>query len=199
MKNKNYWDSFYKEKLNIENESNFANFVFDELKRTNIQNVKLLDIACGNGRDTKYFSKNGIKSKGIDLSFEGNKDFDFEKKDVFDIDFSKFNVFYLRFFVHTITENDLDVLIKKFVDSANKNSLIFIETRSTTGITDEEKSETFFKSSIGDKHFRMLYSKTYLDKKFQNNFEIIHSSESNEYAIFKQDKPFCLRYILKVN
>ena len=74
-----------------------------------------------------------------------------------------------------------------------KNSIFYFETRSTREITNEEKSETNFKSSIGEKHFRLLYSLEYLKSKLENSFNIIDIEESNEFAIYKTDKPYVIR------
>jgi hypothetical protein len=75
-------------------------------------------------------------------------------------------------------------------------TLIAFETRSTTNITKEDKLETFFKSPIGDEHFRMLYSKNYMDNML-DNFIILESSDSADVAKFKTENPFCLRYFIK--
>ena len=78
----------------------------------------------------------------------------------------------------------------------DKKVVIFIETRSSKGITDEAKSETFFKSSIGEEHFRLLYSQDYLSKKLEENFKIISVFEGEGCSIYKGEDPVCLRYIL---
>jgi hypothetical protein len=86
-----------------------------------------------------------------------------------DFDYSDYDLFYLRFVVHALKEEEFDSLINNIL-KLKKKVLIFIETRSSRDITNEEKSETFFKSSIGDKHFRLLYSKKYLDDKLSKYF-----------------------------
>ena len=68
MINKKYWDGFYKSNnLTIE-ESSFSKLTYNFIKENNLLDNKVLDIACGNGRDTFYFSKMNINSTGIDLS-----------------------------------------------------------------------------------------------------------------------------------
>lgn len=63
-----YWDKFYKEKrLGVEDiPSQFSAFVLGEFGRT--ENVSLIDIGCGNGRDTFFFAKHLSRVIGIDGS-----------------------------------------------------------------------------------------------------------------------------------
>lgn len=198
MVNRQYWDNFYKNDFCPTKQSAFSLFVAEEIKKRTLKNIKIIDIACGNGRDTKFFS-NFYDTKGIDLSFIGDNTFNYEKANMFEYDYSNFNVFYLRFVVHSMTEEELGELIDIFVkQKTQEDKYIFIETRSITGKADGEKKETFYKSSIGKEHYRMLYSKKYLDQKFKKHFTVEYSSESNEYSIYNGEKPFCIRYILKI-
>ena len=59
-------------------------------------------------------------------------------------------------------------------------SILVAETRSTKGVTNEAKSKTFFKSSIGKEHFRMLYSLEYLFNKLSSNFYVSYIEECND-------------------
>ena len=77
------------------------------------------------------------------------------------------------------------------------NAYVFIETRSSKGVTDEIKSETYFKSAVGKEHFRMLYSKDYLSKKLEKSFEIIYVEENTGFSALNGLDPVCIRYILK--
>lgn len=199
MINKEYWDNFYENDLNdITHETSFATFTVEYLKSQEfLGEIKLIDIACGNGRDTNFFSKNGFCATGIDLSSNvKNKNFIFIKDDIFNHDLTAYNVFYLRFVVHSFNEIELNKLIDK-IKKLKHDYLIFIETRSTTNITHDEKKETFFKSSIGNSHYRLLYSFNYLTNKFSPHFHVLYSLEDNNLAIHGEDNPYCIRYVLK--
>ena len=52
----NYWDTYYKNNKKIK-ESSFARFVIKKIDK----NSKIIDIGCGNGRDSFFFSKNDLK------------------------------------------------------------------------------------------------------------------------------------------
>ena len=63
-----YWNNFYK-KFNIKKNSNFSDFI---LKKIN-KKKKLLEIGCGNGRDTFFFLKKDILCKAFDVSLTAIK------------------------------------------------------------------------------------------------------------------------------
>jgi SAM-dependent methyltransferase len=197
METKEYWDDFYKKNLAPIKESNFAQVIFEYLQKNKLTNLKLIDIACGNGRDTFFFSQNGIDSTGIDISVQPQaKSPIFIKENILTFDYLAYDLIYMRFIVHALNEDDLDILLTKLKQST-KNQYIFIETRSSKGITDERKSETYFKSSIGEEHFRMLYSESYLTEKLEKYFTIEQVDEAQGFSIYKNEDPFCIRYILR--
>lgn len=193
MINKEYWDNFYNNNKVTNEETSFARYTLDYINNNNIKG-DMIDIACGNGRDSSFFKNNDINTTGLDLSINiEDSNFKFIKGDLLDFDYYNYNIAYLRFVVHALKEEEFDLLINNL--SKNKNIYIFIETRSSRDITNEDISETFFKSSIGEKHFRLLYSKKYLDDKLSKEFNILESSEG-KYSKFGSDDPYCIRYIL---
>ena len=197
METKEYWDNFYKKNLAPHNESNFAKSTLTYIQKNKLGDLKLIDLACGNGRDTFFFSRNGIDVTGIDISVQPKADSPiFLKENILTFDYSEYNLIYLRFIVHALKEDDLDRLLTK-LKLANKNQYIFIETRSSKGISDESKTETYFKSAIGEEHFRMLYSEAYLTDKLKNHFLIEQIEEAQGFSIYKDEDPFCIRYILR--
>lgn len=60
-----YWNKFYQNFSVTKKYSNFASFV---IKKINKNSDLLLDIGCGNGRDTFFFIKNKVRAIGIDQS-----------------------------------------------------------------------------------------------------------------------------------
>jgi tellurite methyltransferase len=105
-----YWDSYYNKKIKFK-ESSFARFVFKYIGK--LKNKKLIDIGCGNGRDSIFFSKKEYFVTGIDISSTAiinnsvmeSKYLSFSK---FDIEKNtttkKYDIIYSRFFIHTLTE-----------------------------------------------------------------------------------------------
>lgn len=197
--NESYWPDFYaKHSQCLATPSPFAEFALGFVKtQPGSPRKKLLDIGCGNGRDSKFFAQEGLDVFAVDsFSSPDAGNFRFARCDILDFESKGFDFYYLRFVLHTLTEDQADQLLSKLGNSA-PNSLIFIETRSSMGITNEDKSETYFKSPIGEEHFRMLYSKNYLDQKLLQNFLIVDSIEGAGLAVFGAEDPVCLRYVLK--
>lgn len=62
-----YWETFYQSLANpeLDSESNFAHWV---LARQCTTEATIIDLGCGNGRDSVYFAKSGRKIIGIDQS-----------------------------------------------------------------------------------------------------------------------------------
>ncbi|RFC55025.1 class I SAM-dependent methyltransferase [Brumimicrobium aurantiacum] len=199
FENKSYWDEFYKSNKDLNKESAFARFVYEDLEKRdlNLDAINMVDLGCGNLRDTKYFHSKGINIEGVDLSSNQNdSSIKTYNKSVLDVDLKPYNVFYARFFIHSIKEEIFDELLEK-IKGESENYIFYIETRSTKNITNDKKSITFFKSAIGDKHYRYLYSKEYFESKLAPQFNIDYMIEDNGVAIYKEEDPYCLRVILK--
>lgn len=198
--NEAYWNNFYSISKELPFEpSNFSTYALQFLQSQSAKEsqVHILDLGCGNGRDAYFFSSKGYKVTGIDPASQIETDkFQFIQKNVFDLKLRGFDVYYLRFVIHALLESDCDRLLAK-LSLLPPDALIMFETRSTANITSEEKSATFFRSPIGDEHFRMLYSKDYMDRKLSESFTILKSSDSADVAVFKSENPFCLRYIIQ--
>jgi len=122
-------------------------FLQSQLKKNSQKHI--LDLGCGNGRDSYFFSSKGYKVTGIDPSSQIETDkFQFIQKNVFELELKGFDIYYLRFVIHTLIESDCDQLFAKFA-LLPPEALIMFETRSTKNITNEEKLETCFRSLCG--------------------------------------------------
>ena len=62
---KRNWVKFYKDKQAPEQPSSFAEFIMSK----NLKGNRLIDLGCGNGRDTKLLNK-GYIAVGVDLNIE---------------------------------------------------------------------------------------------------------------------------------
>lgn len=198
MKNKNdeYWEEFYRANYHIDAESPFARFVYQYLQENGLTPRPLIDVACGNGRDSKFFARQGCRVTSIDKHcLVEHPAIDFQKVDMFDFDFAGFELIYLRFVLHTLTEDETDRLLAKLHDST-KSARIFIETRSIRGIGEGDKLETNLKLAVGDRHYRMLYSCDYLTEKVRRRFRVAYATEGKDLAPFKDENPFVIRYVL---
>lgn len=190
-----YWNYYYSTYDSPTHNSSFSEFVLNDLKN----NARILDIGCGNGRDTYFFEKNGYNVTGLDIcNIPGFLGKNLIINDVLNINYI-YDIYYCRFFIHTLTEEHLDSFLLKLSNGLKKNDLVYIETRSTKGVCNCLKCETNFKSSIGEEHFRMLYSTKYLSDKLVKLFKISLIEESDEFAVYKNEKPFVIRIKLSKN
>ena len=62
----NYWETYYGKNSKFK-ESSFARFVFNKIKGKK-KYKNLIDIGCGNGRDSIFFNKKNLDVLGIDIS-----------------------------------------------------------------------------------------------------------------------------------
>ena len=182
-----YWKNFYTT-YNEMSPSNFSFFVLDFLKQTCNNNIKILELGCGNGKDTYNLSRH-YTTTGVDVSCKPHdkENSNFILGDMISIDKAQYNVIYSRFTFHSINDALQDQLIKS-IDKPN--TLLRIETRSVKG----QNTERFH----GDNHYRNLTNidtlKTMIAK---YNFEILYCKESDGCAVYKTEDPICIRLICK--
>ncbi|OUW74340.1 MAG: hypothetical protein CBD76_00275 [Pelagibacteraceae bacterium TMED216] len=172
-KENQYWNDYYNSKTKRHPNSEFSEFVLDKIEKES----SLIDIGCGDGRDTHFFSENKIFSKGIDFSQEtikqnkplSNKYLSFEHMDLQSINelHETFDYAYCRFIFHSITEKIESKLL--FWLSSNIKKNIFIETR----ILDFENREENLN------HYRRFFSEDDLINKMKKNKLIVNYSETS--------------------
>jgi len=182
-----YWSTFYKN-FNETTPSDFASFIIKYFNEYARKPLHILDVGCGNGRDSYYLSKYQPVT-GIDISnipSNTNPQLRFIQGDMLEIDKNPYDVIYSRFTFHSITNEQQENLIQ----SIEPNTFLCIETRS---ITDKDQHRTF-----GDTHYRNLTDMDYLVELLQKyHFTILYSIESKDLAVYKDENPTCIRIICK--
>ena len=213
MKKNSYWNSYYKkiEFFNIK-PSSFSKFCYNRfIKSTKKKDI--LDIGCGNGRDTIFFFKKGLKVVGVDKSatakkinrnrFSSNKNLFFYKKDINKFDFKKigkFDFIYLRFFLHAINFKTQKNLFKHLCNLKKKRgTLIMLEFR-----TDKDplinKGKKLSKNETFTNHYRRFINVKNTLKYFSMlSFKVIYILEKRGLSTRKNDNPVLCRLILKIN
>ncbi len=197
-----YWDFFYNKKYSsqLNFPSQFATFTIGEKKLEN----NLVEIGCGTGRDSYFFSsyfdnvfafdkskvaiKNNLKKykkvKNLNFfEFDINNEFNFPKI------VKKNKILYARFFLHSLK----DVEIKKFVTLSkkilNSKEKIFLEYRS---INDKTKKKVF------KGHYRNFLKSSTIKKIFeQKSFKLIYNIQGKGFAKFKNEDAFVVRQIFE--
>ena len=161
-----FWGEYYN-RVNIPMESSsFAQFC---LPHINLSDDKILDICCGNGRDSKFFSSKGINTSAfdihsIDLPGVNFKTLNLEDKGHnFSYEDGTFGSVYSRFVLHAVPEILEDYILINSNRVLKDGGLLFIEARSDSG----QISDSL------DPHYRRLINIDVLIEKLKNlNFEI---------------------------
>ena len=190
MCDKIYWNNFYKNNNNLIKEpSSFCLFIMKFFE--NNTDLNILEIGCGNGRDSLYMSKK-YNVTGIDtslcLDLKNSEKCKFINVDFCRYDKTNFNFLYSRFSFHSITNKDHELLL----ESVKSNTYLCIETRSDKNKFDKK----YHKLDHYRNYTNIDYLKSLLDK---HNFEIIYVEEKNNFAKYKDENPVCIRLISKKN
>ena len=216
IKLKNHWEDYYKTKKNNSVwqtfPSQFAIFTLSNVKEKN----SLLEIGCGNGRDSLFFSnyfnnvlcvdyssnaidiinkkiskKNNIKANILDL-------YNDEKVDIFSKLYSKsFNIIYGRFFLHAINKSGEINFWKIANHVLKKEGKVFVEYRNNLD-SRKKLGKILSDNERQDGHYRRFINNDNLlnrAKKFSNLKEeyFIHGIGFSKY--FDED-PNVSRLIL---
>ena len=202
-----YWDTYYNKKIKFK-ESSFARFVLKYIGKS--KNKKLIDIGCGNGRDSIFFSNKGYIVTGIDISKTAitnnsimeNKNLSFSKFDIEnDTTTKKFDIIYSRFFIHALSEKGEIKLIKLIKKIKKKNTYVFLEFRNSNDEifkkVKDKKHNDFV--NFGKGHFRRIINTRFFIKNFINKTKAknLYTKSSKNLSIVKGDNPNLSRVIFK--
>jgi tellurite methyltransferase len=177
---KNYWNSYYNKNLAPIKPSAFAEECFGIIKK----GLPVLEIGCGNCRDSNFFS---LKNPVIAVDQSSNKDFSdpkvfFIKSSIENLPDIKSHYIYSRFFLHAIDEDAENI----FFDYIKRNCKeFFIEARSDKSIF------------VGD-HYRRFINLNELEKKLDSYGFTFSYIESTGLAEFENDDPYIIRIFGKV-
>lgn len=209
---KKYWDKFYATKLlGIEDiPSQFAAFVLSEFSGVKT----IIDIGCGNGRDSFFFSRHVCNVFGIDASQSAidycNKKkryFGFNKPVFCCLDLSKLDscidfldsiqdelqdsVLYARFVLHAIDEGVEKNFLKLASFVSKKGGVIAVEFR--THRDEQQQKET-------SAHYRRYINPLdFIDRARAAGLNISYYTEGFGLAKYKSDDAHVARCIFQSN
>lgn len=209
--NEVYWNGFYKHIFLEREPSSFCEFV---LQNEHVKSGEtLVDIGCGNGRDTFGFLTHGLKAVGVDSSrsaieanisfaekFEGlRSDFRIVNVNQFDklVDFKDYDAIYARFFLHSITEADQAVFFK-FLTELKQGAAVLLEFRT-------DKDPMFKRSGkkisategITDHYRRYVNFDQFCQDLINLNFELAFAEEKDGLSVRGDDNPFLARIVAR--
>ncbi|MBH10751.1 MAG: hypothetical protein CMG74_10460 [Candidatus Marinimicrobia bacterium] len=210
---KKYWNKYYKnhgKDVELISASSFAQFC---IKRFLKDKKTILELGSGNGRDAFYFLTKGHKVIALDQSHIGLevdykldkfesirsniilKSCDFVKEDF--SQFGSIDVFYSRFTLHAINNDDEKTLISKIYDSMNKNGMLLIEARTINDPLFGKGNQVGKNEFVTDHYRRFINSNKFISKALSIGFKLKYFNEQNGLSIYKDDDPVLMRVLLE--
>lgn len=202
-----YWKSFYSKMPQPFYHSLFAEFCVNNFF---VKSNRVLELGCGNGRDSIFMSEKGMKVVALDQCSEeieflrekyssDNLQFlceDFTKFSTND----KFDAVYSRFTLHSITEIQEDNVVEFVSSHLYAGGFFCIEARGLNnelygkGIIVKGEENAF----IFDDHYRRFIAKDKLIKKLiLRGFKIIYAEEDISFAPYNNENQNFMRIVAK--
>lgn len=201
-----YWNHYYKTNPDINYPSQFAQYISKFLHRSK----NILELGCGNGRDSIYFLKLGLNVTAIDASdgvIEQLKQENKEENICFICDdfvsssaiySGQYDYVYSRFTLHAINkEQEMEVLnnVYKVLKCGGK---FFVEVRSVNDELYGCGREVAPDSYVYDGHFRRFIRIEELIKELEQiGFTVVSAEEKRGFAPYKDSDPPIIRVIVK--
>lgn len=198
-----YWNQYYKNRVCPEEPSPFALYVATLVE----PGREMVELGCGNGRDAVFFAAQGICVTALDMSQEAiaqlqsrnlpNARFlcgDFVNSDVHQLE--SYDYAYSRFTIHSINQNQEQVLITNVFRGLRPGGKLFIEVR---GINDllfgkgrqEERNAFFY-----DNHYRRFIVLDELTESLERHgFRVEYAQERTGFAPYGNDDPPVIRVV----
>ncbi len=195
-----YWNNYYSQRLADETPSPFARYVMDMVEK----GESLVDLGCGNGRDSLYFYRNGIAVTAMDKSSVAISQIKMAEPRLHCLcgDVTKVNELakrlydnaYSRFCLHALTADQQHESLKAAHDVLNMHGKIWIEVR---GIYDtiyglgEKIGEHEF---VYGGHARRFLVMSELTTELELlGFKVHYAKESSGFAPHGDDDPVIIR------
>lgn len=208
-RDQSYWNQYYAKMPQILGKpSNFAVSVADEL----VPGKHILELGCGNGRDSLFFMERGLYVTGVDASdgairhlqsVVGNSNRamfvcdDFVKcRAVFQ---RQYDYIYSRFTLHAITDEQEDELLRNIRDAMIEGSKLFIEARTIHDDIYGKGEEVAPNAYIYDGHFRRFIDPELLALKLKKmGYKVLRLEEKRGFSKTEGSDPILLRAVVGV-
>ena len=203
-----YWNSYYSKIAAINLPSLFAKFIYKNYLKAG---KDLLEIGCGNGRDSLYFASKGINVTAIDASDfvidelnlsnkSDNARFicgDFVESEI--IYSQKYDYCYSRFSLHAVSAAQEDKLLDNIKSSLRSHGKFFVEVRSIHDDLYGKGVEVGKNCFVNNGHFRRFIDKDELESILTlKGYTVEYSEESRDFAPFNNENPPVIRIIASV-
>ncbi len=205
-RDRDYWNNYYSGKNQCAEPSPFALYISTYLK----SGERIMDLGCGNGRDSLFFMEKGLYVIGVDAADraiarlrEENRD---KRCEFICDDFASSKILYQRevehcysrFTLHAINERQEDLLLENVYAALKENGRFYIEARSVNddlyGLGKRVAEHTW----VYNEHFRRFIDINRIREKLENvGFKIEYAAESRGFAPMGDDDPVLVRIICR--
>ena len=207
--NKEYWDHFYQSNFK-HTPSQFCVCVLTEIPDDAI----IVELGSGNGRDSLYFASQGHETVALDLSQKAIESCQSESANrnvkhatFIQADLTSYNdvssviklarekainkdlIFYSRFVIHSLDDNQEQVLLKTLSKCMHPNDLIYFEFRS--------KEDELLDKHFGGHYRRYVDTDVFFQRLVNFGFAIEYNHIGQGMAKYKEEDPFVVRIIAK--
>lgn len=203
METKSFWKEYYKKNPNPVEASSFASFCIGFL----CEGKSLIELGCGNGRDSLYFAENNIKVTAIDQIEEeidylnqkyGSDNIKFIARDFTNLKKdTKFDYIYSRFTLHSITEDKEKKVFEWIESQLNKDGLFLLEVRSMNDPMFKQGRQISENENITTHYRRYLDFKKTVESLEKCGLTILYKLESRGLSVYKDDDPMLIRIVAK--
>jgi tellurite methyltransferase len=201
---KNYWNKYYSKHNALGEPSSFAKSI---IKNIPIKS-KLMELGCGNGRDSYYFASKGHNVTACDQSEKiidslpklNINSPNFITADINSLpnDFNHFfNVVYARFVLHALDDYEAKNAINWTFNNLEKNGIFFSESRSIKDPIFGEGQKVKKQIYKTDHQRRFLKKSQIVKDLIDEGFVIDDVVEDHGLAVYKDSDPVVIRIVAR--
>ena len=203
MDNKEYWTDYYKKHPNPVEPSTFAKFCTGFLE----ENKSLIELGCGNGRDSVYFAGKQVNVTAVDqvdeeMEYLNNKyeanNLKFVSEDFTNMGTdNSYDYVYSRFTIHSIDSEAETRVFNWIYNQLNKDGYFFLEVRSLNDPMFKKGEQISDTENITTHYRRYLDYEDTVEKLEKIGLNIIYKVESQGLAVYNDDDPTLIRLVAK--
>ena len=202
---KKYWENYYETHSLPAKPSLFARFALENYMESE---GNLIELGCGNGRDSIFFAENNITVYAIDqvkkeidlLSDEyAMNGLTFLQGDFTQLDFDgPYTYIYSRFTLHSVSEEQEMNVLQWGRKSLSKTGVFFIEVRSVNDEKLQEGERLSANENLVDGHYRRYFELDIFREKLEMiGYEILYAEERTGFAPHPSEDPPVIRIVCK--
>lgn len=201
--NTDYWNQYYQNNVCSTKPSPFAQYVSTMVD----PGKRLVDLGCGNGRDTLYFASLGLNVIGIDLSPTAIRMLN--RQNVYNATFlcgdfiqhpnhtaECYDYAYSRFTIHAINPKQESMLLQAMYQAIKPGGKFFIEVRSVHDPLYGKGQPVGRNAYFYDNHYRRFIVLSELVRTLERyGYRVEYATEKTGFAPYGNDDPPIIRII----